>query len=291
MKDNVPHTDNYKLDHAFEIPQQIHSEMSTIQGGLFRFESDREYEKLLKNKRVAVVGPARTLIGSKQGRFIDSHDVVVRFNDAIEQLPVSSSLSDDIGTKADILYCNQVILRKSILQQGISHKQFARICHEVGIQYLVCTNNSLSFDKKGSPSPTCDRRDEHIVSDFKNFLVHHRIKLGFRIVYTASEMLIRWMNGNFGRTGFVAILDLLHFDIRSLYVTGMTFYHGGGHLFSTSSSELHPLKNRDGTWARDNSGLGHNSYMELELMKLMAQCFQNKLEVDKDLASLLHNGG
>jgi len=268
----------------------IYSEMGRIRDGLIDRDSDLEYTRLLKNKRVAVVGPARTLIGRKQGSFIDSHDIVVRFNDAFQHLPVPSGLSDDIGTRADILYSNQVLLRKDILQQhGIRHIQLAKTCGEVGTKYFVCTNNSLSFDKSGSPNPTCDRQDRRLASEFKKLLVHQRIQAGFRMVYAASETLMRWMNGNCGRTGFVAILDLLQFDIERLYVTGMTFYHGGGHLLSPDSTELHPLKNRDGTWARDETGLGHDSFVELELMRLIVQCFEKRVEVDDVLSALLQS--
>src|SRR6266568_2263825 len=126
MTENVASPDDYNFDQMIES-SQIYSELNRIRDGLIDSDSDLQYEKLLKNKTVAVVGPARTLIGTGQGRFIDSHDIVVRFNDAFQQLPVSSSLSVDIGTKADILYCNQVILRRNILQQqGIRHTQLAR---------------------------------------------------------------------------------------------------------------------------------------------------------------------
>ncbi len=108
-------------------------------------------------------------------------------------------------------------------------------------------------------------------------------------MYSASETLMRWMKGHCGRTGFVAIVDLLHFDIQQLYITGMTFYHGGGHLLSPDSTELHPLKNRDGTWAKDQTGFGHDSFAELDLMKLIVQCFEKRVEVDNVLSELLQS--
>jgi hypothetical protein len=268
---------------------KIYFEMSRIRDGLSDKDTDSQYELLLRNRSVAVVGPARTLIGKGQGKLIDSHDIVIRLNETFEQLPVPSNLAADIGTKADIFYCNQVVLRKHLLQQQkVRQAELAKICNLTGTRYFVCTNNGLSFDKTGSPGRTCDRQDRNLNSDFKTFLARQNMQAGFRIAYTASETIMRWMRGQCGRTGFVAIVDLLHFGIERLYVTGMTFYHGGGHLLSSDSVDLHPLKNRDGTWARDRTGFGHDSFAELELMRLLVQCFGKRIEVDEVLSSLLY---
>lgn len=278
------------LQEISESNQRIYSELCDIRAGKLQLGQDTDYGQLLKNKSVAVVGPARTLLGKKQGQLIDSYDIVVRFNDFFECLPVVPSLADDIGIKADILYCNQVILRKNILEEkGVSNKEFIKICKEVDIKYFVCTNNSLSFEITGESAPSCAIEDRQLIHDFERFLSQHEMKTKFRLVYTASHLLSKWLQGNWGRTGFIAILDLLGFDISRLYITGMTFYHGGGHLFAPNSFELHPLKNRDGTWAKDRSGLGHNSYLELDLMRLFVQCFHHKLEVDEDLLMLLEH--
>lgn len=288
MKQKDASTESLKLPEIGEFHKQIPSEMSDIRNGLLRLDPHPAYEQLLKNKSVAIVGPARTMLGKKQGRMIDTYDIVVRLNEVFEHLPVTPSLGDDIGTRVDIIYCNQVILKKNILkQEGVSHEKFIKICDDAGIRYFVCTNNSLSFENTGKPSPSCDKQDKLVISDFKQFLSRHGMKTRFRLVYTASEILKGWLQGNWGRTGFIAVLDLLGFDISRLYVTGMTFYHGGGHLFSSDPIELHPLKNRDGTWARSHTGLGHNSYLELDIMRLLVRCFRPKLEVDEDLLMLL----
>jgi len=268
--------------------QHIYAAMCDIRNGSCQLDVDLEYEQLVKQKRVAIVGPAKTTLGTKQGPLIDSYDVVVRFNEAIEHLPVTGSLADDIGTKADILYCNQVILRDNILKlPGLSQQKFIKACNEVGVKYIVCTNNGLSYDNLGEPQPCCDVQDNKVISDFKRFLSQYDMRTKFRLVYSPSAVLRTWMQGYCGRTGFIAILDLLSFDIASLYITGMTFYHGGGHLFSWSSAELHPLKNSDGTWATSASTPGHNSYVELALMPMLARCFGQKLAFDEPLRRLI----
>jgi hypothetical protein len=268
--------------------RQIQSEIRQIHDGMAASDRNPDFQALVAGKRVAVVGPARTLIGARLGEFIDSHDVVVRFNDAFQQLPVSSAMSVDIGTRSEILYCNQVILRKDIVQaQGISHSRLARISGDPGIRFFVCTNNSLDFQKTGAANRKCSRADRHLCSDFKALCARNGIPSHLRMVHSASATIMRWMKGQCGRTGFIALLDLLHFNIRHMYVAGMTFYHGGGHLLSPESAELHPLKNRDGSWAKDKTGLGHDSFVELKVMKLIGETFAEKLSFDQPLADLL----
>jgi Glycosyltransferase family 29 (sialyltransferase) len=229
-------------------------------------DADPIFERLLKNKRVAVVGPSLTTIGLGQGRAIDASDLVVRFNDAIEHMPFESSLAHDLGTRADIVYVNPVVLRKQV-----ADARSVRMHGELRVQYLVCTNNALR----------CSAAD---VSQIRG---HLGPAPRLRVLDAASRMLNRWLQGHFGRTGFIAIADLLSYDIGHLYVTGMTFYHGGGHLFPQGANELHPLKNRDGTWARDQSGVGHDSYLELQAMRVLARCFRGRLTLDEPLQRLL----
>ena len=259
-----------------------------IRDGRRRLDHNPEFAALVKDKRVVIVGPARTLLGKNQGRFIDSHDVVVRINDVLEHFPPSKDLAADIGTKADVVYCNQVILRKNILaEEGITRKRFFQICSDANVRSFVCTNNSLSYDVSGRALPSCPKADRSVMADFRTLLSDGQAKASLRVVYGASEILIRWLGGNWGRTGFVAILDLLGFGIRQLTVTGMTFYHGGGHLFAPESANLHPQRNRDGSSSLSPSGQGHDSFLEIEVMRLLKEGYGTRLAVDDHLARIL----
>ncbi len=65
-------------------------------------------EDYLEEKKVIVVGPAPTLINLGLGSKIDNYDVVVRFNNYIDDV----DKYNDYGSKNDILYVNTFFARK-----------------------------------------------------------------------------------------------------------------------------------------------------------------------------------
>ncbi|MCI0705891.1 MAG: glycosyltransferase family 29 protein [Ignavibacteriae bacterium] len=277
-------------DHTPSItlePAAVLREIKNIRSSAKELDDDINFSHFVNGKRVALVGPARTLIGKRLGALIDSYDIVVRINDAFEYLGVRELLPD-VGERTDILYANQVIIRKNILgEEKLPLNMFYKGTGVGQRKFLVCTNNSLNYDSTGEPSAACPRHDRTVVSDIRKLIARDESSLDFRLVYRASKFLIRSLNGNFPRTGLVALADLLSFDIDHLFVAGMTFYHGGGHLLTKETTRLHPLKNRDGSWAHDNTGRGHNSYDELYIMRILKQAFPDKLRVDNDLLELL----
>jgi hypothetical protein len=255
--------------------------------GELAWDDDRDFANLVRGKRIAVVGPARTLIGRNKGEWIDSHDLVVRFNEAFTYLKGSDARPTDLGSRTDVLYCNQVVLRKNILDGLSAKRHFIAFAGESNLKYAVCTNNSLSYDNNGTPSVRCKKKDMNIPKLFARFLGDKVPGTKFRIVTTASALTIKWLNGNWGRTGFVALVDLLGYRPAQLSIAGMTFYHGGGHL-AAKGLDLHPRGNRDGTSSISSEGLGHDSHIELEILRRMTKTFRPILEIDQDLIGVLN---
>jgi Glycosyltransferase family 29 (sialyltransferase) len=237
----------------------VRAEIRRIREHRWPGDADPAFAAFVEHKRVALVGPARTVLGKRRGAVIEGCDVVVRLNDALDLSPFPPDLAADLGSRTDVLYCNPVVLK------ALATTPAATLA-TAGVQYVVCTNNSLNFRRDAAPHPA----------------VGH-----FRVVHAASAALSRWLDGNWGRTGTIAILDLLTFGARRLFITGMTFFHGGGHLLAPADAQLHPLKNRDGTWTRGADGRGHDSFQELEIMRLLMEEFGDAIEVDEELAALI----
>jgi hypothetical protein len=259
------------------------SELESVKSGSLKLDFDPDYDGLLKRKRVAIVGPAETLIGTGRGDLLDSYDLVVRFNTVIEYLPFSVELARDIGTRTDILYSNNEVLMEGIVgRKLISHEKWAEVCERVGIKYVVGANNDFRHATGEALRPCYSERER-----FQRFLDEHGIETRFRMLFHISDTATRFLAGHVGRTGFLAIFDLLSFDLAELYITGMTFYHKGGHLFlKDRAPELHPLKDHRGESPKDNSP-GHNSYLELELLRAFSDSFGGKLILDEQLQTLL----
>ena len=64
---------------------------------------EKEYKNFLKDKRVAIVGPAKSVTFQKNGSFIDDFDIVVRICNTEGSLDLSRH-NEYIGTKTDVLY-------------------------------------------------------------------------------------------------------------------------------------------------------------------------------------------
>ena len=62
---------------------------------------------IFKNKNVAIVGPATSLVGTGCGVEIDSFDLVVRHNNSY---PVPTDLQFDYGSKCNVLFFNKFFI-------------------------------------------------------------------------------------------------------------------------------------------------------------------------------------
>ncbi|HQR34242.1 MAG TPA: glycosyltransferase family 29 protein [Blastocatellia bacterium] len=259
-------------------------ETDALLADLAQLELDADYRQLLQGKNVIVVGPAQTLLGTNQGKMIESYDLVVRFNTVIEYLPFNNELAKDVGVRTDILYSNNDVLMNGVLgQERISHEQFARIANQPEIKWIISTNNDFSY-------LAADLVQQRSVEgeEFRRFLGDKQIQSHFKMLFSLPDLVTRWMNGYVGRTGFLSLVDLLRYDVNRLHVIGMTFYHSGGHLFLKDSiPNLHPLGNHRGELPPNPTIKGHNSYLELEIMKSLGRHFRDKLALDVELQALL----
>jgi hypothetical protein len=253
--------------------------------GSFRFAS------FVRGKRVAVVGPARTLLGSGSGDEIDRRDLVVRFNEAFEHVPIPGNWRGDVGQRCDVVYVNQVLLRQRLLERSAAERaRIVRVAAEAGLRYLVCTNNSLGYRPDGRPAQACPGGDRTVPVRIARLLEASAPGVRLRMAHSASERAAGLLDGCYGRTGFIAILDLIGGGVSELFVTGMTFFHGGGHLLAPDAPPLRPDGNRDGSSSRDSNGRGHDSRRELEVFRAVVRAHPSTLRVDDALAKLLHYG-
>jgi lipopolysaccharide biosynthesis glycosyltransferase len=149
--------------------------------------TEEEFSSLLKGKKVIFVGPSPIMRNRKLGDFIDSFDIVVRTNNMINTLLSNPDFDSDFGTRTDILYVNVTYERDAFNEWKIT--DWAK----KGLQIICKLMNS--YPKEDLPF-----RWRNIPNRLKD-VPPPTLFIGTRLIH-----------------------DLLSFDIKSLYITGIDAY-------------------------------------------------------------------
>ena len=170
--------------------------------------SEERYKELLRNKKIAIVGPADYLENSNLGEEIDSYDLVVRINRGIELI---ENYHKDIGRRTDILY--SCLIEEPTNAGKIDPFKFS---DEYKLKFICTTpfeKNTL-FLKHKDIHPLADKQK------FKNLskLIPTRIiPLNFWKDFS-KELKTR------PTTGYISIFDILEFAPKKLKIFGFSFY-------------------------------------------------------------------
>lgn len=181
------------------------------------------FGEYIKYKRIALIGPSKSLIGQHQGLELDNYDLIVRLNKA---LPIPKSNISELGSRTDILY-NSLNTADHPGENNIDPKFFKKN----DIKYLCCSYpNIYPFQKD--------------IGQFTN--MNQNIQLPFRTLpldlFDKLERILKCRP----YTGICAIMDLLRFNIKELYITGMDFYATGYYKeYSNKPTDLKKLRNNN----------------------------------------------
>lgn len=154
------------------------------------------YKNYLRNKSVAIIGPAPSLEKKSLGRTIDQFDIIIRPN---AQLPYAQHLHADYGSRTDVLYSNMMAYNR--------HTNYAAL-------------NALDFVCTAFPSTGTFSRSNY------RFLQYKAEKLQYREMPAELFAYTKRKYGLFPNTGLIAILDLLRMPVSKLLIAGFTFYRG-----------------------------------------------------------------
>lgn len=214
------------------------------------------FKKFVENKTVAIVGPANSIIGTGKGKTIDKFDIVIRLNKA---LPLPMNISNDIGTKTTIIYNSLNV--SDYPGQNILDTNLYR---QYGVQFVCC-----SYPYNGV-----------FVNDINNYINRYQFDLPFRCIengkYYAFENKIKTRP----YTGTSAIMDILSYKIKALYITGIDFYN------TPYYSQYRNISERRLSGLRSN-GI-HNAYSQMEYL-LYKSLTDRRVMLDQKLQKLLYN--
>lgn len=169
--------------------------MPMIEGYDENSDDDRAFREFLKGKTVVVVGPADHV---NDGEKIDSFDLVVRLNKGIELV---EKKPEKYGRKTNMVYCAETDCYGTINKAKEHKPDFIKfifpkienkdLIHPLG-NHIIKSYKDLQFDD----NMLMTKKDEYL--DFE------------------KELQTR------PNCGTLAIYDLLKYDIKSLYITGIT---------------------------------------------------------------------
>ena len=202
---------------------------------------DNNYAKLLYNKKIALVGPSSNTLNTKQLDKIESYDLIVRLNKTFE-IPFERQI--DIGHRTDILY-NSMNTGDFPGQNDFTPELIDKL-KKNNLKYISCSYPFIyPFDK-----------------DILKFIENNQCKIPYHII---DIILYKYLTSIIkGRpyTGTCAIIDLLSYPIKELYITGIDCY------LNKYYSEYRDIKKKDLEKLRHNHI--HYNVPQLAFIKQLA---------------------
>lgn len=218
---------------------------------------DQLFFNFCKDKSVALVGPAQSIIGTLKGDIIDQFDLIVRLNKAI---PLPESLKKDIGTRTDIIY-NSLNTSDFPGENNLNTKLYKK--H--GVQF-VCTsypfNHNIFHD------------------DILNYVYRYKFEIPLKAMNDLKFRNFEKMLGTRPYTGTCAIMDLLSYPIKYLYITGLDFYQ------TKYYSEYRTISKNVLKYNKNNPI--HNNKPQLDYLRNLS-FYDNRIILDGYLDKLLYN--
>ena len=189
-----------KKEKVEEIPQENKVETNVLvkkefspnfNNYLQNFMVMEKLKKIVEKKNVALIGPANYLTNINQGEYIDSFDIVIRFNSSIM---LNNNLRSNIGSKTDVWAYN---FKDISLIDKVKNLPQLIFC-----PYPQTTINNYNINKQMPKCPI-----EFIEESFFNHL-----KIAMNLEPNSALMMI---------------LVLLRQNIKSLYISGISFLYDG----------------------------------------------------------------
>ena len=212
---------------------------------------------MLEGKSVAIVGSGPSSLENAIG-FVDSHQVVVRAN--------NYKTGPRQGFKTHVFY--------SFFGRSIKKKKFE--LQRDGVKLCMCKCPNAKFIE----SDWHDRNGKYNGVDFRYI---YALRKGFwfcnTYVPTVDEFMrgFNLLNQHVPTTGFSALLDVLSYKPRSVYMTGFDFFRSGIH-------------NVNEPWKKINNDdpIGHVPELELQWLKANYQALN--INLDKKLLAMVNEG-
>jgi hypothetical protein len=220
-------------------------------------EYNKLFYKYIEGKTIALVGPAQSIIGTGKGNIIDKFDLVVRLNKSI---PLPSNIKDDIGSRSDIIY-NSLNTSDFPGENNLNPKFYKKY----GVKF-VCTSYPFNHNV--------------FHDDILNYVYKYKFELPLKVMNDLKFKNFEKSLGTRPYTGTCAIMDLLSYPIKYLYITGLDFYQ------TKYYSEYRRISK--GTLKYNKNNMIHQCKPQIDYLKNIS-LFDNRIILDTFLDKLLYH--
>lgn len=227
------------------------------------------YDKYFKDKKIIVIGPSSSLLLNEDGYFFDQFDIVCRIK---KSYPVHKDLTKYVGTKTNILISHLKSSNRVIDNEG-KKKTYYQNNFELK---RVSVFNKLDYIYFPYP----------LIKQFLGF--YDNFKINFPLIKTDIIIpedskkyndLKKFLNNYDPKIGLMFIYDVLKYDFKELYITGLTF-EADGFLNDYKSNE-------DFKKCNDRTNNKHDSNLEFKFFKNLIK-LDNRIKIDKILNDLIY---
>jgi hypothetical protein len=222
-----------------------------------------DFNSVIKNKRVAIIGAANSAYNTGKGGFIDGFDIVIRINKAPHLLK-EEKWSVDIGRKADVLF-------HSFYENNLSGGGPLDISlyDKLGIRYVI--------------NPVASYAGHRVIFNFFKKYLKKRIVYSFP-TKPYKEMLGH-LEGFYPTIGSCALKASIDSNFSELYITGFTFFKTAfGEGYRNEIKEAHQVQK----FIKDSGQ--HNPDLEfLYFLKLLDKNKHKNILLDSVLRDIVHH--
>lgn len=171
-----------------------------------------QFRNYVKDKRIAIVGPASSAKHEANGTYIDSFDIVVRIN---KQWRIPPDLHKYVGKRVDILY--HCLNFRETCGGELNYPYLKKT-----VKYIVSPYPFINNDKHRDTM----FHGEYQLEQFYRFYMESNgipfLPISNKLYNEVDKHIQTRMN-----SGFSAIIHLLSLPIKELYIKGFSFFLDG----------------------------------------------------------------
>lgn len=218
----------------------------------------KEFENLVKGKRVCLCGPSVSNVGSNLGKLIDSYDIVCRVN---MHLPFEDKC--DFGSRTDIMLLGgwpvfDGNLRKDLLKYNDPSSRYNSLMKDTKLIYFIDPINSEKY--RSSPYKDSDQSHHKSWEQFMDSFDSKKDLISYEVTnlfindecrnYMKNFMsLNNSFNMSTVNSGISSLISILRHEPKELFITGMNLYNYGkggtlDQVFQKGSTDYYNMRHR-----------------------------------------------